>query len=328
MNRRTFIAGLAIAAGRPVVATAQQGERVRRIGVLFPNAADDPTKQTGLTAFFQALQELGWTVGRNMRIDFRSYAADADKTRKNAAELVALRPDVLVAPGGFGVRALQQETNDIPIVFAEATDPVGGGLVASLSKPGDKTTGFTSFEYGIGAKWLEILKEVAPRVTRVAVLRDPIGVSSGGQLGAIQAVAPSFKVEVHPLGSRDATGITRALTAFAADANSAMIVTWGRLAELRHDLIITLVAQLKLPTIYPYRDFVRSGGLISYGPDPIDQYRRAAGYVDRILRGEKPAEMPVQAPTKYELAINLKTAKALGLQMPQSLVVRADEIVE
>jgi putative tryptophan/tyrosine transport system substrate-binding protein len=328
MNRREFTAGLGGAAAWPVVVRAQQPERVRRIGVLFPNAVDDPEKQTGLTAFLQGLQELGWTVGPNVRIDYRWYATDADSTRKNAAELVALRPDVILVPGGFGVRALQQATSSIPIVFAAATDPVGGDLVASLAKPDGNTTGFTSFEYGIGAKWLEVLKEVAPKITRVAVLRDPIGVGGGGQLGAIQAVAPSFGVEVRPVGSREADGIVRALNAFAAEEHGGVIVTWGRLAEIHRDLIITLAARHRLPTIYPSRNFIVSGGLISYGPDAIDQYRRVAGYVDRILKGEKPGDLPVQAPTKYQLVINLKTAKALGLEVPQSLLARADEVIE
>jgi putative tryptophan/tyrosine transport system substrate-binding protein len=329
MRRREFITLLGgAAAGWPLAARAQQADRVRRIGFVTNLSADNPEGQARNAAFLQGLQQLGWTVGRNVRIDYRWGATDIDHVRKNAAELVALGPDVIMAPGGSTVRALQQATSSVPIVFGEATDPVGGGLVASLAKPGGNTTGFASFEYGMGAKWLELLKEIAPSVTRVAILRDPIGVGGGGQYGAIQTVASSLGVEVRPVDARDAGEIERAVAAFARESNGSLIVTASRFAELDRDLVITLAARHKLPAVYYERYYVTGGGLISYGTDFIDQYRRAAGYVDRILKGEKPADLPVQAPTKFELVINLKTAKALGLTIPPTLLTRADEVIE
>jgi ABC-type uncharacterized transport system substrate-binding protein len=327
IGRREFITLLGGAAATwPLAAPAQQGERVRRIGVLMTLAADDPEGQTRLVAFVQGLQQLGWTVGRNMRIDTRWAAGDAERIRKYAAELVALSPDVILAAGGPTVGPLQQAARTVPIVFAIVTDPVGAGYVESLARPGGNTTGFMNLDYGISGKWLELLKQIAPRVTRVAVLRDAAIPTGPAQFGVIQAVAPSLGVEVNPVNVRDAGDIERAVAAFARTSNDGLIVTGG---GLRHrDLIITLAARHKLPAVYVERHFVAAGGLISYGADYTDQYRRAAGYVDRILKGEKPADLPVQAPTKYELAINLKTAKALGLELPPMLLARADEVIE
>jgi ABC-type uncharacterized transport system substrate-binding protein len=274
------------------------------------------------------LQQLGWTDGRNARIDQRWTLGDAERARKSAAELVALAPDVILASGASTIGPLQQATRTVPIVFVLVIDPVGAGFVDSMSRPGGNTTGFTLYEYGLSGKWLEVLKEIAPRVRRAAVLRDPANPVAGGQLGAIQAVAPSFEVEVSPVGVRDASEIERAVTAFRRGRNDGLIVLGGPLASLHRELIITLAAQQKLPAVYVERSFVVAGGLISYGPDQVDQFRQAAGYVDRILKGEKPEDLPVQAPTKYELVINLKTAKALGLDVPASLLARADEVIE
>jgi putative ABC transport system substrate-binding protein len=270
---------------------------------------------------------LGWTEGRNVRIDIRWGAGDSERARRFAAELVALAPNVILAVASTAVAALQA-TRTIPIVFLAVIDPVGAGFVESMARPGGNATGFTNYEYGISGKWLELLKEVAPRLTRVAVIRDPALASGSGQLGALQAVAPSFGVELSPVSVRDAPEIERAVTAFARSANGGLIVTGSSLAFVHRELIVTLAARHKLPTVYSLRLFVTDGGLISYGPDRVDQYRQAAGYVDRILKGEKPADLPVQAPTKYELAINLKTAKALGLTVPQTLLVSADEVIE
>ena len=275
----------------------------------------------------QGLQQLDWSVGSNLRIDYRWGAGDAERFRRYAAELVALAPDVILASGAT-VTALQQVTRTIPIVFAQVTDPVGLGVVESLARPGSNATGFTPSEFGISAKWLELLKEVAPGVTRAAVLRDPIVTAGPAQLAAIQGVAPSFGVELKPVDIRDRSAIERALASFARSPNGGLIVTVTPAAAVHRHLIITLAARHRLPAVYGYRYFVMDGGLISYGPDTIDQYRRAAGYVDRILKGEKPADLPVQAPTKYELVINLKTAKALGLTLPDSLLARADEVIE
>ena len=320
MRRREFL-GLVggAAAAWPVMARAQQGERVRRIGALHSGAADDPIGQARNTAFLQRLNELGWTEGRNLRIDIRWPAADADQIRRYAAELVALEPDVILATGSATVGPLLQATRSIPIVFAIVPDPVGAGYVNSLARPGGNATGFISFEYGIGAKWLELLKEIAPGVTRVAVMRDP-AISGGiGLFGAIQSVAPSLGLEASAVNVRDAGEIEHAVTTFARSANGGLIITGSPLAVLHRRLIITLAARHKLPAIYFERGFVADGGLISYGTNLVDQYRQAAGYVDRILKGEKPADLPVQAPTKYELVINLKTAKALGLTVPACL---------
>jgi putative ABC transport system substrate-binding protein len=330
MRRREFITliGGAAAATWSAVARAQQGERMRRIGVLMPLAAGDPQSPVRIAAFLQGLRELGWADGRNVQIDYRWGGGDAEGVRKHAAELVALVPDVIVAWGASTVGPLQRATRTVPIVFTSFADPVSAGIVDSLARPGGNATGFMLFEYGMAGKWLELLKEIAPRVTRAAVLRDPDISVLSGLLGAIQAVAPSFGMEVHPLGVRDAPEIERAVTAFARGPNGGLIVLGGPLAQLHRELIITLAARHRLPAVYFDRYFVDTGGLISYGADQLDQFRRAAAYVDRILKGEKPADLPVQAPTKYELVINLKTAKALGLDVPPSLLARADELIE
>jgi putative tryptophan/tyrosine transport system substrate-binding protein len=328
MRRREFITLLGGAAAWPLVAGAQQGEQMRRIGVLAPFAADDPEAQARVAAFVHRLQQLGWTEGRNVRIDVRWGAGDAERIRRYAAELVALAPDVILASGGTTVGPLLQATRTVPIVFTLTPDPVGAGFVDSLARPGGNATGFTNFEYGIGVKWLELLKEIAPRVTRAAVLRDPAIPAGIGQFGAIQAVAPSFGIELRPVDVRDAGEIERAVTAFARSSNDGLIVTSNALALLHRNLIITLAARHRLPVVYPFRVFVTAGGLVSYGPDTIDPHRRAASYVDRILKGEKTTDLPVQAPTKFELAINLNTAEALGLDVPPNLLARADEVIE
>ena len=329
MKRRDFITLLGGAALTwPLAARAQQPERTRRIGVLQSLAADDPEGQARLAAFAQGLQQAGWTIGRNVQIDTRWAAGDAERFRRYAAELVALAPDVILAVGAAAVGPLQQATRTVPIVFVNTSDPVGAGFVESLARPGGNATGFLLYEYGTSGKWLELLKEIAPRVTRVAVLRDSALAAGTGQLGAIQAVAPSFGVELRPVDVRDAPEIERAVAAFARASDGGLIVTGSTLALVHRDLIVTLAAQHKLPAVYFQRVFVTSGGLISYAPDQIDQFRRAGGYVDRILNGEKPADLPVQAPTKLELVINLKTAKALGLVVPPTLLARADEVIE
>jgi len=328
MKRRQFITILGGAAAWPLAARAQQSERMRRIGVLMNLAADDPEAQVRLAAFHQGLQELGWTVGRNLRIDTRWGAGDADRYRRYSTELVALAPDVILAASGAIVPWLLQATRSVPIVFAQVPDPVGAGFVESLAHPGGNITGFTNFEFSIGGKLLELLKEIAPRVTRAAVLRDAADPAGVGQWGAIQTAAPSLGLELRVVDVRDAGEIERSITAFARGSNGGMIVTGSAPTAIHRDLIITLAARHRLPSVYAYRYHATSGGLISYGPETIDQYRRAAGYVDRIFRGEKPADLPVQAPTKYELVINLKTAKALGLDVPASLLARADEVIE
>jgi putative tryptophan/tyrosine transport system substrate-binding protein len=312
----------------PLAARAQQPERVRSIGILLPARADDAESQVRVGAFLQALALLGWTIGRNVRIDTRWATANAAGIRRHAAELAALAPDVILAHGASTVGPLLQATRTVPIVFPVVVDPVGAGFVDSLARPGGNATGFMSVEYSISGKWLELLKQIAPGVTRVAVLRDSTQGSGTSQFAAIQSVAPSLRVEVNPVNMRDATEIERAVAAFARSPNGGLIVTSGAGAQLHRDLIIPLAARHKLPAVYSERFFVAAGGLISYGSDFIDQYRRAAGYVDRILKGEKPADLPVQAPTKYELVINLKTAKALGLTVPPSLLARADEVIE
>ena len=329
MKRREFMGLLGgVVAAWPLAARAQQGERMRRVGALMPQTADDPEGQARIAAFLRELQQLGWTDGRNVRIDARWSATDAELIRKSAMELVALAPDVILASTTAAVGPLVQATRTVPIVFAVVADPVGAGIVDSLARPGGNATGFSTFEYGVGPKWLELLKEIRPGVTRAAVLRDP-AVSAGlGLFGAIQGAAPSFGMEVIPVNVRDAAEIEHAIAAFSQSANGGLIVTGSPLILAHRDLIIALAARHKLPAIYIERFFVTAGGLISYGPNFLDQYRRAAGYVDRILKGEKPADLPVQAPTKYELAINLKTAKALGLEMPQSVLARADEVIE
>jgi putative tryptophan/tyrosine transport system substrate-binding protein len=329
MKRRDFITLLVgAAAAWPLVVRAQQGERVRRIGVLQSLAADDPEGQARLAAFAQGLQQSGWTIGRNVQIDTRWAAGDAERFRRYGAELVALAPDVILAVGAAAVGPLQQATHTVPIVFVNTSDPVGAGFVESLARPGGNATGFLLYEYGTSGKWLELLKEIAPRVTRVAVLRDSALAAGTGQLGAIQAVAPSFGVELRPVDVRDAPEIERAVAAFARVSDGGLIVTGSTLALVHRDLIVTLAARHKLPAVYFQRVFVTSGGLISYAPDQIDQFRRAGGYVDRILKGEKPADLPVQAPTKLELVINLNTARALGIDVPPTLLARADEVIE
>jgi putative ABC transport system substrate-binding protein len=328
MKRREFITLLGgAAAAWPLAARAQQTDRVRRIGVFMNSAADDPEGQARNTAFVQALQQLGWTDGRNARIDTR-WGTDAGSTRKYAAELVALAPDVILASASTATSALQQTTRTVPIVFVTVIDPVGAGYVESLARPGGNLTGFSLFEYGLSGKWLELLKEIAPGVTRVAVIRDTAVGSGVGQYAIIQAVAPSLGVELRPIDMRDAGEIERAVVAFARMPNSGLIIVGAPSAVVHRNLIVTLAARHQLPAVYPLSYFASSGGLMSYGPDSIEPYRRAAGYIDRILKGEKPADLPVQAPTKYELTINLKTAKALGFDVPPSLLARADEVIE
>jgi putative ABC transport system substrate-binding protein len=328
MKRREFITLFGAAAAWPIAARGQQGERMRRIGVLMPTSADDAQGQARVAAFQEGLHQRGWTVGGNVRIDARWAAGNADLIRKYAAELVASAPDVILAAGTATVMPLVQATRTLPIVFAIAPDPVGSGLVDSLARPGGNVTGFTTFEYSIAAKWLELLKEIAPGIRQVAVLRDSDIASGMAQWGAIQSAAPSFRVEVSPVNMRNAREIERAITAFARTPNAGLIVTSGPLGTVHRDLIVGLAARHKLPAFYYERFFVTAGGLASYGPNFVDHFRSAAGYVDRIFRGEKPADLPVQAPTKYELVINLKTAKALGLDVPPTLLARSDEVIE
>ncbi len=301
---------------------------MRRVGVLMNVAAGDPVGQVRIAAFLQGLRQSGWTDGRNVQIDTRWSGGDAERIRKYAAELVALSPDVILAAGSATAGPLLQVTRTLPIVFVHTPDPVGAGFVDSLGRPGGNATGFTLFEYGISGKWLELLKQIAPGVTRAAILRDPAIAAGAGQLGAIQSVAPSLGVELRPIGMRDAGEIERAVAAFAGSTNGGLIVTASTLAAVHRNLIVTLAARHKLPAVYYERFFVAAGGLISYGADLVDQFRHAAGYVDRILKGEKPADLPVQTPTKFVLAINLKTAKALGLDVPPTLLARADEVIE
>jgi putative ABC transport system substrate-binding protein len=330
MRRREFLSILGGAAATwPLAVRAQQSERVRRIGALMASSADDPEYQARIAAFQQGLQQLGWSDGRNVHIDTRWATTKPDDIRRHAAELAALTPDVILAgTGTVTVAPLLQATRTVPIVFALVIDPVGAGFIESLARPGGNATGFTTFEYSMSGKWLELLKQIAPTVMRTAVLRDPTIVSGIGQFAAVQAVAPSLGVDLSAVDVRDAGEIERAITSFARSSNGGLIVTASALATRHRDLIIALAARLRLPAVYPYRLFVNDGGLISYGPDFVEQYRQAAGYVDRILKGEKPAEMPVQAPTKYDLVINLKTAKALGLTVPTTLLASADEVIE
>ena len=330
MKRREFITLVGgAAAAWPFAARAQQGERVRRIGVLFNLAADDPESLRRMTAFVQGLQQFGWTDGRNVRIDMRSGAADPDRIRRYAAELIALEPDVILAATALVTGAVRRATRTVPIVFVQVIDPVGAGFVESMARPGGNATGFMQFEYGLSGKWLELLKEIAPHVTRAAVIREPTDPAQIGQFAAIQSMAPSLGMLVSPVNVHDAPEIERAITGFAHSSNGGLIVPGSALATTHRDLIITLAARHKLPAVYSNPVFVTGGGgLISYGPNRIDQYRSAAGYVDRILKGEKPADLPVQAPTKFELVINLKPAKALGLEIPSSVLARADEVIE
>jgi putative ABC transport system substrate-binding protein len=328
MNRRDFIALLGGATAWPHAARAQQSERVRRIGVLITNAADDPEAKARHAAFVQGLAQLGWIEGRNLRIDTRWPAGNAVETRREAAELVALAPDVILTAGASGAGPLLQATRAVPVVFVIVPDPVGAGFVDSLARPGGNATGFLMFEYGLSGKWLELLKQIAPGVKRVAVLRDAAITAGIGQFGAIQSAAPSVGVEVTPINLRAANEIERSVAAFASSPNGGLVVTGSAQSFFHRNLIVELAARHKLPAVYWDRAPVVSGGLASYGAELRDQYRRAASYVDRILKGEKPADLPVQAPTKYELVINHKIAKTLGLVVPQSLLASADEVIE
>ena len=328
MNRRAFISLVGGAAAWPLAARAQQAGRVPRIGVLMVLTADDPESQARLAAFAQGLQQSGWTVGQNIRIDYRWASVNAEDLRKYATELVGLAPDIILTHSSGAVAALLQATRTIPIVFATVVDPVGAAFVASLARPGGNATGFTSFEYAFGGKWLELLKEIAPGVKRAAVLRESGTAVGPAQFGAIQAVAPSLGVDLRPVDTRDPGEIERAITTFAQGSNGGLIVTGSASVSVHRNLIITLAARYKLPAIYFERFFAAGGGLISYGPNLADQFRRSAEYVDRILKGEKPADLPVQAPSKYKLVINLKTARALGLEVPPTLLARADEVIE
>jgi putative ABC transport system substrate-binding protein len=328
MQRREFITLVGGATAWPLAARAQQGERKRRIGMLLPTASDDEEFQSWVGAFLQGLAQSGWITGRNIRIETRWTKFDPEETRKYAAELVALAPDAILAVGNSTVGPLLRLTHTVPIVFPLASDPVATGLVESLARPGGNATGFMSFETAISAKWLELLKEIAPSVKRVAVLRTLATATGPGQFGAIQAVAPSLGVELRPLDTADAGEIERAVVTFASEPSAGLIAATGAGVLKYRELIVALAARHHLPAIYAYRSHVMSGGLISYGLDNLDQFRSAAGYVDRILKGEKPGNLPVQAPTKYELVINLKTAKALGLEVPPMLLARADEVIE
>jgi putative tryptophan/tyrosine transport system substrate-binding protein len=328
VKRRQFIILLGGAAATWPVAVRAQRERMRRIGVLMGGAGNDPVDQARLAAFLDGLQQLGWIDGRNVRINTRWPAGDADRNRTYAAQLVELAPDVILASASASVAALQQASRSAPIVFANVIDPVGAGFVASLAQPGGNATGFTSFEYGISGKWLELLKEIAPHMTRAAVLRDPALAAGIGQFAAIQAMASSSAVELSAIDTRDVGEIERAVVAFARKPNGGLVVTASASALIHRDQIIALAKRLRLPNVYPFRYYLSNGGLASYGPDQIDQYKRADGYVDRILKGEKPADLPVQAPTKYQLVVNLKTAKTLGLEVPATLIARADEVIE
>jgi putative tryptophan/tyrosine transport system substrate-binding protein len=328
MRRREFIGLLGGAAAWPLAARAQQGERVRRIGMLMTQAQDDADGRARNEAFLQALQRLGWTDGGNLRLDYRWSAGDADNIRKYAAELAALAPDVIVTSGAAGVAPLLQATRVVPIVFVVVADPVGAGFVDSLAHPGGNATGFAAVEYSVGGKWLELLKEIAPGVTRAAVIQDP-SISAGiGLFGAVQSAAASLDVEVTPVDVRDITETERTLAAFARVPNGGLVVTASAVAMGRRDLLVALAARHKLPAVYFSRSFITAGGLAAYTPDLLDQYRRAAGYVDRILKGEKPANLPVQQPTKYDLVINSKTAKTLGVTIPPRLLFTADEVIE
>jgi putative tryptophan/tyrosine transport system substrate-binding protein len=328
MRRREFIAVIGGALAPPMATHAQQSERVRRIGILMFLTEDDPLAKPRLAAFIETLQQLGWTVGHNLKVDIRWGATDTVRSRRYATELTALAPDVILASASETTAALREATRTVPIVFVGVTDPVGAGYVASLARPGGNVTGFAFVEYGMGGKWLELLKEIAPRLTRAAVLHDPTLPVGIGVLGALQSAAPSLGIEIIPVDVRDANEIEHAFADFARAASGGLVVAASPGSVTNRDLIVTLAARYKLPAVYFYTSFVKSGGLISYGPDLITQYRQAASYIDRIFKGEKPADLPVQAPTKYELAINLKTAKALGLTVPPSLLARADEVIE
>ena len=312
----------------PVVTRAQQSERIRRIGVMTNLAEDDPETRVRLDAFRNGLQQSGWVENRNLRIDYRWGVGDTDIHRKNATELVALKPDVILAHGSTIMGPLRRATRTVPVVFVSVADPVAGGFVDSLARPGGNATGFTSFDYAQSGKWLEVLKEIAPNIKRAAVIRDPEQVSGGGQIGAIQSVAAMMQVDLHPIGLRDIDEIERTVAAFASRPNGGLIVTTAAWAQIHRDELVALAARHRLPAVYPYRLFIRTGGLVCYTPDIVHQYEQAAGYVNRILKGERPGDLPVQAPTKYELVINLKTANTLGLDIPPTLLARADEVIE
>ena len=328
-RRREFLTLLGGAAAWPLAARAQQPERMRRIGFLHEyNEQLDPDGKAGLVAFREALQKLGWSEGRNVLLDYKSGAVSSEILRNYATEIISHNPDVVLAGGATITAALQRASRSVPIVFVHVTDPVGAGVVETLARPGGNATGFTQFEFGISAKWLELLKEIAPSVSRVAVIRDPTARTGGGQLGAIQAVAPSLGVDVRPVDPHEPDDIERSLSTFARDSKGGLIVTTSRLARVHRELIVALAARHRLPAVYAFRVYVAGGGLMFYGPDAIDPFRRAADYIDRILRGAKPADLPVQAPTKYELVINRNTAKALGIEVPATLLARADEVIE
>jgi putative tryptophan/tyrosine transport system substrate-binding protein len=328
VKRREFIKLLGGAAAWPVAARAQQTVRMMRIGVLMNASADDPIALARLNAFVRGLGQLGWTDGHNTTIDIRWGAPDAGRYRRDATELVALKSEVLLAASGATMPALTEATRTIPIVFLLTPDPVGSGFVESLARPGGNATGFTPFEFGMSGKWLELLKELVPRLKRAAILRDPVDPAGIGQFGAIRTAAPAVGIDVRPIDVRDPPGIERGIEAVASEANAGLVVTGSAPAGTHRNLIIALAARHRLPAVYAYSNWPKDGGLIAYGPDQIDQYRQAAGYVDRILKGENPADLPVQAPTKYELVINLKTAKTLGLNVPDTLLARADEVIE
>jgi putative ABC transport system substrate-binding protein len=328
MRRRDLITLLGGATAWPLAARAQQPERMRRIGVLMSTAGDDPESQLRLVAFVQGLQQAGWTVGRNVRIDVRWSSGDFARLRKDATDLVALSPDVLLAGIGPTAQALQAASRTVPIVMAQGVDPVGAGIVRSLARPGGNTTGFIQFEYGLSAKWLELLREIAPQVSRVGIIRDPGSAVGIGQWAVIAVAASAFGMELSPIDLHLGGDTEAIVSEFASGSNDGLIVVTGTAPTIQRERIVALAARHRLPAVYPYRFFVEASGLVSYGPDLIDGYQRAAGYVDRILRGEKPADLPVQAPTKYELVINLKTAKALGLEIPPTVLARADEVIE
>jgi putative tryptophan/tyrosine transport system substrate-binding protein len=328
MRRREFISLLDGAAAWPVAARAQQSERMRRIGVLEPLAVDDPEALARVTVFAQGLQQLGWTANRNVRIDYRWGAGDADRIREQAAELATLAPDAILTVGASTTAPMLRATRTVPVVFVAVVDPVGAGYVDSLARPGGNATGFTNFEFSMGAKWLELLKEIAPSVTRVAVIRDPDLSIGAGQFSAVQTAAPSLGIEARPVNVRDPGEIERVIAAFARSGNGGLIVTGSGLAGIHRHVLVSLAALHNLPAVYFERYFVTAGGLSSYGTSVVEQHRTAAGYVDRVLKGEKPADLPVQAPNKYELVVNLKTAKSLGLEMPTTMLARADEVIE
>jgi putative ABC transport system substrate-binding protein len=327
MRRREFIAGLGAAAW-PIVVRAQQPAQMRRIGALLNLSPDDPESLSRVTAFAQGLQQLGWSDGRNVRIDFRWSAGDVERARQYAKELLELRPTVIVASGDGAAIAAHQVIRTEPIIFANVGDPIATGLVESLARPGGNATGFMNFEYGLSAKWLQFLRQIAPQVQRVAVLRDPTMLGNSGQVGAIQAMAPTLGVELTQIDNREVEGIERGIANFARQPNGGLIMTAGPQGAVLREAIITIAARNRLPAVYPFRYYATAGGLLFYGPDQVDQFRLAAGYVDRILRGEKPADLPVQTPTKYDLVINLKTAKALGLTIPETLLATADEVIQ